>query len=158
MIKKSFIIILISFFFNSCGFTPTHKVSDAAYKNSSVIYRVDVNNSYESRQILAKNLINAEKVDAKYYVDIKVIETETAINIQSSGSVSKYRVETLINFEIHEINSDQLIYKSRSRGSSNYDVSSSEYTNKLLKENALTTSLSEAIQLMNVIINSKVNE
>ncbi|MDA9591970.1 hypothetical protein N9R78_02795 [Pelagibacteraceae bacterium] len=157
MIKKTFSIIIVSLILTSCGFTPTYKISENALRGSFVKYEFNKDNSYEIRQILSKNLINADKSSAKYIIDISVDETETAVNILSSGSVSKYRVESLINFQINEIETNKIIYKSRTRGFSNYDVSNSEYTNKLLKENALTSSLTEAIQLMNVIINSKIN-
>ena len=157
MIKKKFSIIIVSLILISCGFTPTYKISDNAHRGSSVIYEINKNNSYETRQILSKNLINANKSNARYIIEINVTEAETAVNILSSGSVSKYRVESLINFKINEIETKETIYKSRSRGFSTYDVSNSEYTNKLLKENALTTSLTKAIQLMNVIIYSKIN-
>tara|TARA_B110000444_G_scaffold147200_1_gene137658 strand:+ start:353 stop:826 length:474 start_codon:yes stop_codon:yes gene_type:complete len=157
MIKKNFSIIIVSLILISCGFTPTYKIADNALRGSSVIYDVNKDNSYQIRQVLSKNLINADKLSAKYIIDISVSETETAVNILSNGSVSKYRVESLINFKIYEIKTKDIIYKSKTRGFSSYDVSTSEYTNKLLKENALTTSLIEAIHLMDVIINSKIN-
>jgi hypothetical protein len=75
----------------------------------------------------------------------------------SSGAVSEYRVEILINFEIFRIESDDLIYKSQSRGFANYDISNSEYNNKLLKKEALKQALSDGMKLMNIIVQSKVN-
>ena len=75
----------------------------------------------------------------------------------SSGAVSEYRVEILINFEIFRIESDDLIYKSQSRGFANYDISNSEYNNELLKKEALKQALSDGMKLMNIIVQSKVN-
>ena len=51
-----------------------------------------------------------------------------------------------------------LCITSQSRGFANYDVSNSEYTNSLIKKEALERALIEGIQLMNIIIQSKITE
>ena len=75
----------------------------------------------------------------------------------SSGVVSEYRVEILINFKIFHIKSNDLIYESQSRGFANYDMSNSEYNNKLLKKDALKQALSDGMRLMNIIVQGKIN-
>ena len=42
-----------------------------------------------------------------------------------------------INYSIRSIQSGDLIYKSQSRGFANYDVSKSEYTNTIVKNEAV---------------------
>ena len=44
-----------------------------------------------------------------------------------------------------------------SRGFANYDISSSEYNNTLLREEALKQALSDGMRLMNIIVQSKIN-
>lgn len=156
--KSFFTLIVISFLIVSCGFTPTYKLSNNSLIIPTIMYEINEDNSYATRQMLSKNLLSTNINKAEYVVKILVDEIETAINIQSSGSVNKYRVETIVNFEIFTINAKEPFYKSKTRGFSKYDVSESEYSNKLLKENALKAALSEAVQLMGVIVGSKINQ
>ena len=86
------------------------------------------------------------------------MEKESAVNVTSSGSVDEYKIEVLVNFEIFNILGDTLLFKSQSRGFANYDVSSSEYTNSLVQKEALERALTEGIQLMNIVIQSKITE
>jgi hypothetical protein len=50
-----------------------------------------------------------------------------------------------------------MIFESQTRGFANYDVSSSEYTNTLVRRDALEKAITDGIQLMNIIVQSKVN-
>ena len=47
------------------------------------------------------------------------------------------------------------IFDSQTRGFANYDVSNSEYTNTLVQKDALKKALTNGIQLMNIIVQSK---
>ena len=89
---------------------------------------------------------------------VRVLENESAVNVTSSGSVDEYKIEVLVNFEIFNISTDSLLFKSQSRGFANYDATNSEYTNSLVKKEALERALIEGIQLMNIIIQSKITE
>ena len=91
MIKK---IIGIIFFFQliiSCGFTPTLK--DTKDTNSLLVYyEIDPSNSYQARQLLNSAFINLDKNKAKFITKVNIIETESAVNIESSGSVNEYKI------------------------------------------------------------------
>ena len=89
---------------------------------------------------------------------ITVKEQESAVNIESSGSVNEYKIEVLINFEIFDMLNNVMLLASQSRGFENYDVSSSEYTNSLIQKESLERALIEGIQLMNIMIQSKITE
>ena len=52
---------------------------------------------------------NLEKDRAKYVTKVDIIETESAVNIESSGSVNEYKIEILINFQIFEIETNNII-------------------------------------------------
>ena len=156
MIKNFTKILIISQLIISCGFTPTLKNLD---NNSALIHlEINPNNSYEVRQTINSELQSFDKSDAKFLIKVDVIEKESAVNVNSSGSVKEYKVEVLINFEIIDIANDVLLLSSQSRGFENYDVSTSEYTNTLVKKDALERALIEGIQLMNIIIHSKINK
>ena len=140
----------------SCGFTPILKDSIDT-NNVIVYYEIDPSSSYQARQLLNSSFINLEKDKAKFVTKVNIIETESAVNIESSGSVNEYKIEVLINFKIFEIETNTKIFDSQTRGFANYDVSNSEYTNTLVQKDALEKALTSGIQLMNIIVQSKVN-
>jgi hypothetical protein len=156
MIKKLIGIIFIFYMVVSCGFTPILK-DKIDTNNVIVYYEIDPSNSYQARQLLSSAFINLEKDKAKFVTKVNIIETESAVNIESSGSVNEYKIEVLINFKIFEIETNTKIFDSQTRGFANYDVSNSEYTNTLVQKDALEKALTNGIQLMNIIVQSKVN-
>ena len=156
MIKKLIGIIFIFYMIVSCGFTPILKDSIGT-NNLIVYYEIDPSSSYQARQLLNSSFINLEKDKAKFVTKVNIIETESAVNIESSGSVNEYKIEVLINFKIFEIETNTKIFDSQTRGFANYDVSNSEYTNTLVQKDALEKALTNGIQLMNIIVQSKIN-
>tara|TARA_B110000444_G_scaffold259599_1_gene303860 strand:- start:167 stop:640 length:474 start_codon:yes stop_codon:yes gene_type:complete len=157
MIKKILSIIFISQLIVSCGFTPMLKDLGNT-SNSLVYYEINPNSSYISKQILNSTLQNLDKEKANYVTQVNISEKESAVSIGSNGSVNEYKIEILVNFKIINIEDNNLMYDMQSRGFANYDVSSSEYTNSLVREEALKRALSDGIQLMNIMVQSKVNE
>ena len=155
MIRKFVIIIFVFELFIACGFTPTLKISNNE-NNNLVIYEINSDNSYAAKQALKSILQVQDPNNANFLIKINVIEKESAVNILSSGAVSEYRIEVLINYEIFNIKTNDLIDKSISRGFANYDISSSEYNNTLVKKEALKQALSDGIRLMNIIVQSKI--
>ena len=156
MIKKFISLIVISQLIISCGFTPILKDTKDT-NNTLVYYEIDPSSSYQARQLLSSTFINLEKDQAKFITKVNIIESESAVNIESSGSVNEYKIEILVNFKIFEIKTNSIVFESQSRGFANYDVSNSEYTNTLVKQDALNKALTNGIQLMNIIVQSKVN-
>ena len=157
MIKKIISLIFIAQLVFSCGFTPILKNLDN--QNASLTYyEINPENSYAARQILSTQLKSLNKNEAKFLTKVRVLENESAVNVTSSGSVDEYKIEVLVNFEIFNISTNSLLIKSQSRGFANYDATNSEYTNSLVKKEALERALTEGIQLMNIIIQSKIAE
>ena len=156
MIKKFISLIVIFQLTISCGFTPILKDTKDT-NNTLVYYEIDPSSSYQARQLLSSTFINLEKDQAKFITKVNIIESESAVNIESSGSVNEYKIEILVNFKIFEIKTNSIVFESQSRGFANYDVSNSEYTNTLVKQDALNKALTNGIQLMNIIVQSKIN-
>lgn len=156
MIKKFISLIVISQLIISCGFTPILKDTKDT-NNTLVYYEIDPSSSYQARQLLSSTFINLEKDQAKFITKVNIIESESAVNIESSGSVNEYKIEILVNFKIFEIKTNSIVFESQSRGFANYDVSNSEYTNTLVQQDALNKALTNGIQLMNIIVQSKIN-
>ena len=157
MLKLFISIVFISQLTLACGFTPTLKNLDNQ-NNSLVHYEISPESSYTARKILNTNLQSVDKDKAKFVTKINVTEKESAVNVESSGSVNEYKIEVLINFEIFDILNNVMLLVSQSRGFENYDVSSSEYTNSLVQKEALERALIEGIQLMDIIVQSKITE
>tara|TARA_B100000767_G_scaffold271178_1_gene296278 strand:+ start:2338 stop:2808 length:471 start_codon:yes stop_codon:yes gene_type:complete len=155
--KKIIGLILLSQLIISCGFTPTLKNLDNQ-NNAVTYYEINPENSYLARQVLNSQLKNLDKNEAKFLTKVRILEKESAVNVTSSGSVDEYKIDVLVNFEIFNLSSDTLLFKSQSRGFANYDVSNSEYTNSLVQKEALEQALIDGIQLMNIIIQSKITE
>jgi len=157
MLKKFISIIFASQLFLSCGFTPTLKNNNQEI-DTLIHYEINPESSYVARKILNANLQSVDKDKAKFLTKITVKEQESAVNVESSGSVNEYKIEVLINFEIFDMLNNVMLLASQSRGFENYDVSSSEYTNSLIQKESLERALIEGIQLMNIIIQSKITE
>ena len=157
MIKNFTKILIISQLIISCGFTPTLKNLNNQ-DNSLVYYEIDPTSSYTARKMLNANLQSVDRDKANFLTKITVKEKESAVNVESSGSVNEYKIEVLINFEIFDMINNVMLLASQSRGFENYDVSSSEYTNSIIQKESLERALIEGIQLMNIIIQSKITE
>ena len=158
MLKKLFILIFISQLFLGCGFTPIYMVTNEQNISNLVFYKVNEDTSYTIRQILNEELIDIDKNKAEFIIELNVIEKVSPVNVLSSGSVSEYKIEVLITFKIMSSNDKLIIYESQSRGFANYDVNNSEYNNTLVKNEALKNAITDATQLMNILIRSKINQ
>ena len=156
MIKKFISIIFSILLIASCGYTPMLK-NLSNQDNSLVYYEINSSNSYQARQLLNSIFSNLDRDNARFITRVNIVENESAVNIGSSGSVNEYKIEVLINFEIFGVETNSLIFKSQTRGFANYDVSNSEYTNTLVQQDALNKALTNGIQLMNIIVQSKIN-
>ena len=157
MIKKIISLIFIAQLVFSCGFTPILKNLDN--QNTSLnYYEINPENSYIARQVLSTQLKSLNKNEAKFLTKVNVLENESAVNVTSSGSVDEYKIEVLVNFEILNISTNSLLLKSQSRGFANYDATNSEYSNSQVKKEALERALIEGIQLMNIVVQSKIAE
>ena len=157
MIKKFISLIFITQLVFSCGFTPILKNLDNQ-NTSLTYYEINPENSYTARQVLNTQLKSLNKNEAKFLTKVRVLENESAVNITASGSVDEYKIEVLVNFEIFNISTNSLLFKSQSRGFANYDATNSEYTNSQVKKEALQRALIEGIQLMHIVIQSKIAE
>ena len=157
MIKKILLVIIFLQFISNCGFTPTLKTLDDSQTPSDVFYQVE-SGSYLARQTFRTLFKNIDKSKANYIAKINITESESAVNILSNGSVSEYKVEVLFEYKLVYADRNELIQDSLTRGFANYDVSSSEYTNNLVKNEALKTAINEATQLMSIKIKSKISK
>ena len=157
MFKIILSIVFAFHIFISCGFTPSLKMIDENEKSNNVYYEI-VNSSLEARESLRNYFKNINKNEAQYITYVQITEDESAVNIASNGSVLEYKVEVLIKYKIIKKDNSNVIHESQSRSFANYDVSTSEYNNNLVRNEALKTAITEAAQLMNIMVESKISE
>ena len=129
---------------------------DENEKSNNVYYEI-VNSSLEARESLRNYFKNINKNEAQYITYVQITEDESAVNI-ANGSVLEYKVEVLIKYKIIKKDNSNVIHESQSRSFANYDVSTSEYNNNLVRNEALKTAITEAAQLMNIMVESKISE
>ena len=68
--------------------------------------------------------------------------------INTNGTVSKYRIEVSINFEIIEIVSNNTLSTGIARGFAQYDVGESEFNNEDMKKSMTRNAVKNALQIM----------
>ena len=148
MIKKLILIsfIIFSFSFNGCGFKPIYKISD---ENISIQdYSVEVINS-PSREILQEiNESLISNIDSNHRVLIKVEENMTPLIINTNGTISKYRIEIVIDYSLLEIDVDKILITDTVRGFSQFDVVTSEIENEETKKQMNKIATDKALQMM----------
>ena len=139
----------------SCGFQPIYQVGSG--KEKLLEFNLQFNNavSYETKNII-KNTFQASEDKALYSIGINVVENRSPLITNSNGTVSKYRVEVIISFGVHEISSGEKIYDDISRGFSEYLVQTSEIQTSEKFKQAVEIATQEAVQMMSIKIQSNI--
>ena len=149
------LILLFLTFTVSCGFQPIYKLGNEL--EPPLEFDLIFNNelSYETRNNI-KNTFPDSEATALYSINLNVTENQAPLIINANGTVSKYRVEIMIYFEVHESSSGNSIYSNVSRGFSEYLVQTSEIqTNEKFKQ-ATEIATNEAVQMMSIKIQNNV--
>ena len=143
---KSFLLLSIIIFIAGCGFKPIYKISD---ENISIQdYSVEVINS-PSREILQEiNESLISNIDSNHRVLIKVEENMTPLIINTNGTISKYRIEIVIDYSLLEIDVDKILITDTVRGFSQFDVVTSEIENEETKKQMNKIATDKALQMM----------
>ena len=93
----------------SCGFQPTYKTGDGKER----LLEFDLNflngASYETQNII-KSTFQGSQSTALYSINLSVLENQSALVTNSNGTVSKYRVEVIVDFKVNESSSGKIIY------------------------------------------------
>ena len=144
-----FVLFLISLFiFSGCGFKPIYKKSDTEVDLAS--YKVVIENeSSISRGIIEKikETFGSPK-DYSHIVSLNINESQDPLIINSNGTISKYRIEILINYVLSDNENDKILREDIGRGYAQYDVQESEITNIEKKKAMIKSATNEALQIM----------
>ena len=155
MKNKLFILFLMTFL-AGCGFKPIHKINNDAVNVGT--YSIEIINGV-SREIVNEinRNINSEK-DEPYKASLVVNENMTPIVINTNGTVSKYRIEIIINYQLVRTDTNEQISKGTTRGFAQYDVGTSEINNEDTRVSMVKIATKNALQIMISKIQSKISQ
>ena len=144
-------IFLILF---GCGFKPIYKIASNDINLDG--YSVEFTNQV-SREIIEEvnsNIVQGE--NQKYRALLKIYEDLTPLIVNTNGTVAKYRIEIEIEYELIEIDADEIIASGTTRGFAQYDVTESEIVNEDTRKHMSKIATKNAIQIMTSRMQSSI--
>ena len=144
--------LLISMFsyLASCGFKPMYKFSENNFDlNSYSINIINENNtSRQIREEIRKSLPYSSKIEKDYVIDIEVFENLDPLITNTDGTVSKYRVEIILNFKVKTTDANKTLIDDVVRGFAQYTVETSEIESDDKRKRIIRTAINNALQMM----------
>ncbi len=152
---KIYFFSLIILVLTSCGFQPIYKTTDRNLDtiNYSVKFKNDP--GYEIKNKI-KEVFSYSGSDNFYTVYLTVHQASTPLIVNTNGTVSKYRLEVIVHFEVFEESNDQNIYLDVVRGFAEYLVQTSEIQTNEKRKQAVEIATQDAIQMMSAKIQSNI--
>jgi hypothetical protein len=153
--SKYWFLLILLVITVSCGFQPIYKTGNE--KERLLEFNLNFYNepSYEIKNTIKSAFLDSQTT-ALYSINLDVIENQSALVTNANGTVSKYRVEVIINFEVDESSSGKNIYTGISRGFSEYLVQTSEIETNGKYKQAIEIAAHEAVQMMSIKIQSNI--
>ena len=153
--KKLLTTLAVFFIFLGCGFKPIYKMTS---DNATLVgYSVEVTNQVAREIIEEVNNTIVQSEDQKYRALLTIYEDLTPLIVNTNGTVAKYRIEIEIEYELIQIDSDEVISTGTTRGFAQYDVTGSEIVNEDTKKSMTKIATKNAIQLMTSRIQSSIS-
>tara|TARA_B100001996_G_scaffold83165_1_gene61340 strand:- start:596 stop:1081 length:486 start_codon:yes stop_codon:yes gene_type:complete len=152
---RIYILSLLILVLTSCGFQPIYKTADRNI--DSVNYSVKFKNEpgYEVKNKI-KEVFNYSNSENFYTVNLTVHESNTPLIVNTNGTVSKYRLEIIIHFDLIKNSTNKSIYEDVVRGFAEYFVQTSEIQTNEKRKQAIEVATEDAIQMMSVKIQSNI--
>ena len=143
--------------FVSCGFQPIYKTTENSLNSET--YAIEFQND---PGYLIKNTIlevyNSSSSQSLYTIRLNASQDSTPLITNTDGTVSKYRIEVVIAYNVSKSNSDDIIYADISRGFSKYLVQTSEISTDEKHKQAIEIATAEAVQMMSIKIQSNIQQ
>ncbi len=148
--------ISIFIFLMSCGFKPMYKNSENGidFKNYSIIIINEKDTSREIKEEIKKSFPSSSEIEKEYVIEINTNENLEPLITNTDGTVSKYRIEIIIDFKVKDKNKNIYLMEDIVRGFAQYDVETSEIESNDKKISMVRTATSSAVQMMISIIQS----
>ena len=154
--RKLLTALAIFFIFLSCGFKPIYKLSDDNISSGN--YSVQITNQV-SREIVEEindNIFSGE--NKEYKVNLNITEDSTPLIINTNGTIAKYRIEIGLNYELIELETNEVVSRGSTKGYAQYDVVASEISNEDTKRSMTKIATKNALQLMSSRIQSIISK
>ena len=146
-ISFSFIVVL---YLSGCGFKPMHKLLEGTVDIRN--YAIKILNegaiSREVREEITKSFISSSDIDSDFIIEINIKENLDPILTNTDGTVSKYRIEIVIDFKIKDKKESKYLMKDTVRGFAQYTVEISEIESEDKKKRMTRTAANSAVQMM----------
>ncbi len=154
-LNKIYTLLLLILVLTSCGFKPIYKTNENNFENSSYSIKFNNNPSYIIQNKILETY-NVSSADSFYTILLSVNQASTPLITNTNGTVSKYRVEIEVYFDVNETVSNKKVYSDVARGFDEYLVQTSEIeTDEKLKQ-AVEIATHEAVQMMSIKIQSNL--
>ena len=153
MLRNVIRIGLLIFMFSylvSCGFKPMYKFSESNIDLNSYSINI-VNESDISRQIkeeIKKSFPSGSKAEKDFVIDMKILENLDPLITNTDGTVSKYRVEIILNFKVKTTDVNKTLIDDVVRGFAQYTVETSEIESDDKRKRIIRTAINNALQMM----------
>ena len=152
--SKLLATLAIFFIFLGCGFKPIYKISSDDVNLDG--YSVEVVNQVSREIIEEVNSTIFQGENQKYKVLLNIYEDLTPLIVNTNGTVAKYRIEIEIEYELIEIDADEIIASGTTRGFAQYDVTESEIVNEETRKHMSKIATKNAIQIMTSRMQSSI--
>ena len=152
---RVYVLFFLLFVLANCGFQPIYKTTDynLNISNYSVKYQNDPGYIIKNK---IQEIFNYSSSDSMYIIDLNAQQRDIPLIINTNGTVSKYRVEIIMYFNVYENDSDNKIYKDIVRGFAEYLVQTSEIQTSEKHKQAIEIATQEAVQMMSTKIQSNI--
>ncbi len=136
---KFFIIVVLSLFVVSCGFTPVYKeiTDDQTIENlASIEINVPKNLMGQSFKYTLTDILNPEgiKVIPKYNLDVKIDRTNTPLAIETNQTITRYKTIVRIDYVMKDVNTSAVVSQGYMKREGEYDKVASDYATYVSEE------------------------
>ena len=149
IIKISSLLFLF-LYLSSCGFKPMYKLSESNidFKSYSIIIINENNISREIKEEIVRTFPSSSDGKKDNVIEISAIENLDPLITNTDGTVSKYRIEIIMNYKVKDNFKDSYLIEDAVRGFAQYTVETSEIESDDKKKRMIRTATNDAIQMM----------
>ena len=143
-----FLFLLI--FLSSCGFKPIYKLSENKININQ--YSIQLLNEdsvpREIKEEIKRSFLPSSNTKNNYIIEMSTLENLDPLITNTDGTVSKYRIEIVINYKVRDKSKNSYIIEDTVRGFAQYTVATSEIESDDKKKRMVRTATNGAIQMM----------
>jgi len=152
---KIHILFVIIFIFSSCGFKPIYKLSENNLDTATYSIKFKTDPGYVIKNKILE-IYNFSSSESLYTINLNTNKISTPLIINTNGTISKFRIEVTIDFDVNTNDSGNKIYSDVARGFSEYIVQTSEISTDEKRKQAIEIATNEAVQMMSIKIQSNI--